>query len=90
MAMENQHAKIMLDIEMQRNKQVKNVAVLEESLARVKEKETEIDQLQIDLDQKMSEMTRKQREFDIIIKKFVALKEIFDVRMLTLIRKLLT
>ncbi|XP_026725208.1 coiled-coil domain-containing protein 40 [Trichoplusia ni] len=80
MAMENQHAKIMLDIEMQRNKQVKNVAVLEESLARVKEKEKEIDQLQIDLDQKMSEMTRKQREFDIIIKKFVALKEIFDMK----------
>ncbi|CAH0579188.1 unnamed protein product [Chrysodeixis includens] len=79
-SMENQHAKIMLDIEVQRNKQVKNIAVLEESLAQVKEKEKEIDQLQIDVDQKMTEMTRKQREYDIVMKKFVALKEIFDMK----------
>lgn len=77
--MENQHAKIMLDIEMHRNRQARNNALLEENLGKVREREREIEQLEEKYEKKMLVITRKQRELDITIKKFNALKEIFDV-----------
>ncbi|KAJ0177053.1 hypothetical protein K1T71_007062 [Dendrolimus kikuchii] len=80
MTMENQHAKIMLDIEVHRNKQARNNQILEENLAKVREKEKEIDQLQEKYDHKVLLITRKQRELDIILKKYTALKEIFDLK----------
>uniref|UniRef100_A0A2A4JTI7 Uncharacterized protein n=1 Tax=Heliothis virescens TaxID=7102 RepID=A0A2A4JTI7_HELVI len=80
MSMENQHAHIMLDIEVMRNRQAKNQVVLEESQAMVKEKEKEIDVLQNEHNHQLSVMTRKQRELDIIMKKYITLKEIFDMK----------
>ncbi|CAG9786322.1 unnamed protein product [Diatraea saccharalis] len=80
MSMENQHAKVMLDIEVYRNRQARNNKVLEESLAKVRAREKEIDLLQEKFDQKALLGTRKQRELDIIMKKFNALKEIFDMK----------
>lgn len=77
--MENQHAKIMLDIEVHRSKQAQNNVVLEASLAKVRQREREIEDLQEEYEQKMLVITRKQRELDIVIKKYNALKEIFDV-----------
>ncbi|KAM3964343.1 LOW QUALITY PROTEIN: lethal (2) 41Ab [Aphomia sociella] len=77
--MENQHASVMLDIEVYRNRQARNNSILEESLSKVKAREKEIDQLQEDYDQKVFVITRKQRELDIIVKKYQALKEIFDM-----------
>lgn len=82
MTMENQHAKMMLDIEVHRNRQARNNALMEENLAKVKAREQEIDQLQEEYEQKMLVITRKQRELDIVIKKYNALKEIFDVNIL--------
>lgn len=79
MTMENQHAKIMLDIEVHRNRQARNNQMLEENLAKVREKEKEIDQLQEKYDQKALLLIRKQRELDIVLKKYNTLKEIFDV-----------
>ncbi|KAL0892816.1 hypothetical protein ABMA27_014509 [Loxostege sticticalis] len=79
-AMENQHAKVMLDIEVHRAKQARNNLILEESLAKVRAREKEIDQLQEKYDQKALLVMRKQRELDIVIKKFNALKEIFDMK----------
>lgn len=79
MAMENQHAKVMLDIEVYRNREARNNAVLEENLAKVREREKEIDALQEEYDHQALVIMRKQRELDIIVKKFTALKEIFDV-----------
>lgn len=79
MTMENQHAKVMLDIEVYRNRQAKNNLLMEEKLAKVKDREKEIDDLQEVYDQKMLVLTRKQRELDIVTKKFIALKELFDV-----------
>ncbi|XP_052740436.1 coiled-coil domain-containing protein 40 [Bicyclus anynana] len=80
MAMENQHAKVMLDIEVYRNRQARNKSVLEENLAKVKAREKEIDALQEEYDHKTLVIMRKQREVDIIMKKFTALKEIFDLK----------
>ncbi|CAG9584554.1 unnamed protein product [Danaus chrysippus] len=80
MSMENQHAKIMLDIEMHRNRQARNNALLEENLGKVREREREIEQLEEKYEKKMLVITRKQRELDITIKKFNALKEIFDMK----------
>ncbi|XP_046960067.1 coiled-coil domain-containing protein 40 [Vanessa cardui] len=80
MSMENQHAKIMLDIEVHRNRQARNNALMEENLAKVRAREQEIDQLQEEYEQKMLVITRKQRELDIVIKKYNALKEIFDMK----------
>lgn len=79
MTMENQHAKVMLDIEVYRNRQAMNNLLMEEKLAKVKDREKEIDDLQEVYDQKMLVLTRKQRELDIVTKKFIALKELFDV-----------
>ncbi|XP_052759423.1 myosin-3 [Galleria mellonella] len=78
--MENQHASVMLDIEVYRNRQAHNNKILEENLDKVKAREKEIDQLQEEYDQKALVMTRKQRELDIITKKYQALKEIFDLK----------
>ncbi|XP_050346448.1 coiled-coil domain-containing protein 40 [Nymphalis io] len=80
MSMENQHAKMMLDIEVHRNRQARNNILMEENLAKVKAREQEIDQLQEEYEQKMLVITRKQRELDIVIKKYNALKEIFDMK----------
>lgn len=80
MAMENQHAKMMLDIELHRNRQAKNKIVLDDTQAKVREREKEIEGLQEKYDQKALITLRKQRELDIIIKKYNALKEVFDVR----------
>ncbi|KAH9640112.1 hypothetical protein HF086_016043 [Spodoptera exigua] len=80
MSMENQHARILLEIEIMRNSQAKNAAVLQEKQALVKKKEQEIAELQLEFDTKSSVLTRKQRELDIITKKFIALKEIFDMK----------
>lgn len=79
MAMENQHAKLMLDIEVYRSRQAKNSMFLEAEMEKVKAREREIDELQQNFDQKALLTTRKQRELDIVMKKFLALKEIFDV-----------
>ncbi|XP_039754155.1 coiled-coil domain-containing protein 40 [Pararge aegeria] len=80
MSMENQHANVMLDIEVHRNRQARNNAILEENLAKVKAREKEIEALQEEYDHKMLVVMRKQREADIIIKKFTALKEMFDLK----------
>nr|CBH09299.1 putative cohesin subunit [Heliconius melpomene] len=80
MTMENQHAKIMLDIEVHRSRQAHNNVVLEASLNKVREREREIEELQEEYEQKMLVITRKQRELDIVIKKYNALKEIFDMK----------
>ncbi|XP_045525962.1 coiled-coil domain-containing protein 40 isoform X2 [Pieris brassicae] len=80
MAMENQHAKMMLDIELHRNRQAKNKIVLDDTLAKVREREKEIEGLQEKYDQKALIILRKQRELDIIIKKYNALKEVFDLK----------
>ncbi|CAK1595867.1 unnamed protein product [Parnassius mnemosyne] len=79
-AMENQHAKMVLDVEMHRNRQAQNKLIQDETLRKVKEREKEIDQLQEKYDQKSLVLTRKQRELDIITKKYTALKEIFDMK----------
>lgn len=79
MAMENQHAKMMLDIEVHRNRQAKNNLILEGTLSKVREREKEIDLLQEKYDQKVLVITQKQRELDIILKKYQVLKEVFDV-----------
>ncbi|KAL4709969.1 hypothetical protein ACJJTC_003932 [Scirpophaga incertulas] len=78
--MENQHAKVMLDIEIYRGRQVRNNNTLEETIAKVKAREEEIEKLQEKYNRKTLLLTRKQRELDIIIKKFTALKEIFDLK----------
>ncbi|XP_030024984.1 coiled-coil domain-containing protein 40 isoform X2 [Manduca sexta] len=80
MSMENQHAKMMLDIEVYRNRQAKNKLILDENLAKVRAKEKENDQLQEKYDQRVLVITRKQRELDIIMKKYTALKEVFDMK----------
>ncbi|KAI8420010.1 hypothetical protein MSG28_008608 [Choristoneura fumiferana] len=78
-AMENTHAQVMLDIEVYRNQQAKNNILLEANQAKVRAREKEIDELQEKYDQRVLELMRKQRELDIVTKKNVALKEIFDV-----------
>ncbi|RVE48084.1 hypothetical protein evm_007271 [Chilo suppressalis] len=80
MTMENQHAQVMLDIEVYRNRQARNNKILEESLAKVRDREKELDLLEEKFEQKALLGTRKQRELDIVIKKFNALKEIFDMK----------
>ncbi|VVD04472.1 unnamed protein product [Leptidea sinapis] len=75
MSMENQHAKMMLDIEVHRNRQAKNNELLENIQEKVKEREKEVEGLQEKYDQKSLLQLRKQRELDIIMKKFSALKE---------------
>ncbi|XP_045497397.1 coiled-coil domain-containing protein 40 [Colias croceus] len=80
MAMENNHAKMMLDIEVNRNKQAKNKIILDETLGKVREREKEIERLQEKYDQKSLVILRKQRELDIIVKKYNALKEVFDLK----------
>ncbi|XP_038212034.1 coiled-coil domain-containing protein 40 [Zerene cesonia] len=80
MAMENNHAKMMLDIEVNRNRQAKNKIILDETLAKVREREKEIERLQEKYDQKSLVILRKQRELDIIMKKYTALKEVFDLK----------
>lgn len=77
--MENQHAKMMLDIEIHRNRQANNKLIQEEHSAKVRAKEKEMEQLQEKYDDRVLVITRKQRELDIITKKYNALKEIFDV-----------
>lgn len=79
MAFENQHAKMMLDIEIHKNRQAKSNRMLEETLSNVRDREKEIDLLQEKYDNKVLIITRKQRELDIILKKYQALKEVFDV-----------
>ncbi|XP_041978695.1 myosin-16-like [Aricia agestis] len=80
MTMENNHAKLMLEIEVYRNRQTRNKEALEVSLAQVKEREKEVDQLEEKYKQKMIDFAKKQRELDIITKKYNALKEIFDLK----------
>ncbi|XP_034830510.1 coiled-coil domain-containing protein 40 [Maniola hyperantus] len=80
MAMENQHAKLMLDLEVHRNREARNNALLEENLAKVRSREKEIEALQEEYEHKMLVIMRKQRELDIIVKKYTALKEIFDLK----------
>ncbi|XP_050670770.1 girdin isoform X2 [Leptidea sinapis] len=80
MSMENQHAKMMLDIEVHRNRQAKNNELLENIQEKVKEREKEVEGLQEKYDQKSLLQLRKQRELDIIMKKFSALKEVFDMK----------
>ncbi|XP_073944706.1 coiled-coil domain-containing protein 40-like [Choristoneura fumiferana] len=79
-AMENTHAQVMLDIEVYRNQQAKNNILLEANQAKVRAREKEIDELQEKYDQRVLELMRKQRELDIVTKKNVALKEIFDMK----------
>ncbi|XP_063618256.1 coiled-coil domain-containing protein 40 [Cydia splendana] len=76
--MENAHAKVMLDIEVYRSLTARNQKVLEGVEEKVREREREIDQLEEKYSQKTMVTTRKQRELDIITKKYFALKEIFD------------
>ncbi|XP_063380466.1 coiled-coil domain-containing protein 40 [Cydia fagiglandana] len=76
--MENAHAKVMLDIEVYRSLSARNKKVLEGVEEKVREREREIDQLEEKYSQKTMAATRKQRELDIITKKYFALKEIFD------------
>ncbi|KAJ8727957.1 hypothetical protein PYW08_016342 [Mythimna loreyi] len=78
MTMENQHARVMLEIEVMKTRQVNNNKILEESQNITLAKEKEIESLESEYDQKTSLMMKKQREFDIVQKKYVALKEIFD------------
>ncbi|XP_037872586.1 CAP-Gly domain-containing linker protein 1 [Bombyx mori] len=78
--MENQHAKMMMDLEIYRNRQAKNQQVMDETLAQVKAKEKELEELQEKYDQKAMVIVRKQRELDIVMKKYTALKEIFDLK----------
>ncbi|XP_049869370.1 coiled-coil domain-containing protein 40-like [Pectinophora gossypiella] len=80
MTIENQHAKVMLDIEVHHNRQLKNKSIAEKKLEQVREREKELDQLQDKFDQKSSLMMKKQRELDIVLKKYVALKEVFDMK----------
>ena len=79
MTMENQHAKIMLEIEILRDRQVRNNKILQETQNKMAEKEKEIENLESEYDQKTCLMMRKQRELDIIQKRFAVLKEMFDV-----------
>ncbi|KPJ02646.1 Coiled-coil domain-containing protein 40 [Papilio xuthus] len=78
--MENQHAKIVLDIEMHRSRQAHNKRVLEECMNKVAAREKEIELLQEKYDRKTLLLTRKQRELDIMMKKYIALKEVFDMK----------
>ncbi|KAJ2946106.1 hypothetical protein O0L34_g5028 [Tuta absoluta] len=78
MELENQHAKVMLDIEIRKDRQSRQAALLEKSLAKVREREQELVALQDQYDDKQLVMTRKQRELDIVQKKFNALNEIFN------------
>lgn len=77
--METQHAKLMLDIEVRRNRQAHNARIQEESNAKVTNREKEIDQLQEEYNYKSFVIMRKQRELDIILKKHTALKELSGV-----------
>lgn len=81
--MENQHAKLLLDIEIRQNRQAKNNEVLQHSLAMAQAREKEVDELQEEYDQKQLLTMRKQRELDITNKKYYALKELFDVSIST-------
>lgn len=83
--MENQHAKIVLDIEVHRSRQAHNKRVLEECMGKVAAREKEIEQLQEKYDRKSLLLTRKQRDLDIIMKKYLALKEVFDVRFVSIL-----
>lgn len=80
MKMENQHAKLMLDIEVQRNRQHHNSQELDKYMEKVRSREKELDAMQEKYDHETLYTMKKQRELDITLKKYVALKEIFDVR----------
>ncbi|XP_053607595.1 coiled-coil domain-containing protein 40 [Plodia interpunctella] len=80
MSLETQHARMMLEIEVYKNRQARNNILLEETLSKVRSKEKEIDQLEEKYDQKVLLITKKQRELDLTIKKYTALKEIFDLK----------
>lgn len=79
MAMENAHAKVMLDIEVFRNRQIHNKKILEETLAQVKAKEKEMDDLEEKFQQGTIDITKKQRDLELVKKKYDTLREIFDV-----------
>lgn len=79
MKMENQHAKLQLDIEVQRNRQLNNAQELNKCMEKVRNREKELDALQEKYDHESLVMMKKQRELDTTLKKYAALKELFDV-----------
>ncbi|KOB65648.1 putative cohesin subunit [Operophtera brumata] len=62
------------------DKAAKNNLILESTLANVRTREKELDLLQEKYDEKTKIITKKQRELDIVIKKYHALKAIFDLK----------
>lgn len=79
MKMENQHAKLLLDIEVQRNRHITNAQEMDKYVEKVRNREKELDAMQEKYDQESLVMMKKQRELDTMLKKYAALKEIFDV-----------
>lgn len=79
MKMENQHAKLLLDTEVQRNRQLSNTQELEKFMEKVRNREKELDVMQEKYDHETLVMMKKQRELDTMLKKYAVLKEIFDV-----------
>lgn len=79
MKMENQHAKLLLDTEVHRNRQVSNAQEMDKCMEKVRIREKELDAMQEKYDHETLVMMKKQRELDTMLKKYAALKEIFDV-----------
>ncbi|GBP75197.1 Coiled-coil domain-containing protein 40 [Eumeta japonica] len=80
MSIENQHAKMMLEIEVYRARQVDNAKKSADCTAMAEAKEREVRELEDLYEQNCTYITKKQRELDIMTKRYVALKEIFDMK----------
>lgn len=82
MNMEANHAKVMFDIEVHKSRQAKNELTLQEINEKAKAREKEVEELEEKLEKKATMQMRKQRELDIVMKKYLALKETCDVSLI--------
>ncbi|CAG9093500.1 unnamed protein product [Plutella xylostella] len=80
MNMEANHAKVMFDIEVHKSRQAKNELTLQEVNEKAKAREKEVEELEEKLEKKATMQMRKQRELDIVMKKYLALKETCDLK----------
>lgn len=79
MQMETNHSKVMLDIEVARNRKARNDKLLKETMDKVQEREKEIDSLEEKFEQNVLVILRKQREQDIVTKKLQSFNDSGEV-----------
>lgn len=78
MVCENQHAKLMLEIEVAKQRAIDHQAMLDKELKIVRDKENHVDMLEEQVNNQLQQISRKQRELDVVMKKLNVMTEQFD------------